>query len=260
MIRRDRSDRDSSRCPRRRRSRARTCPSRRRTHRPPQARSSEFDPKTRSTRLAVHRTSPFVRQHPSNESAASNVGFHCVPMSRRLTSARREALAWSGADHGDDPHRDPGKARWQTRGPVGTLRCGNEITEVKPWRTSSLSSEPARSVSPARPSREAVHTLVDKATGIGEITGLVHAASVSPSQASPETILHVDLYGTSVGERDRARWVGHCHLVPVWPPATRPHHRTEPRASVSILPTVRQIVHTGRRPACSQRSAPSSRP
>jgi hypothetical protein len=43
-----------------------------------------------------------------------------------------------------------------------------------------------------------VHTLVDKATGIGEITGLVHAAGVSPSQASPETILHVDLYGTAV--------------------------------------------------------------
>jgi len=47
-------------------------------------------------------------------------------------------------------------------------------------------------------SREAVHALVDKATGIAEITGLIHAAGVSPSQASPETILHVDLYGTAV--------------------------------------------------------------
>ena len=37
-----------------------------------------------------------------------------------------------------------------------------------------------------------------KATGIGEIVGLIHAAGVSPSQASPETILHVDLYGTAV--------------------------------------------------------------
>ena len=47
-------------------------------------------------------------------------------------------------------------------------------------------------------SREAVHALVEKATGLGDITGLIHAAGVSPSQASPETILRVDLYGTAV--------------------------------------------------------------
>ena len=43
-----------------------------------------------------------------------------------------------------------------------------------------------------------MHALVGQATGIGEIVGLIHAAGVSPSQASPETILHVDLYGTAV--------------------------------------------------------------
>ena len=47
-------------------------------------------------------------------------------------------------------------------------------------------------------SREAVHALVNTANGIGEITGLIHAAGVSPSQAAPETVLHVDLYGTAV--------------------------------------------------------------
>jgi NAD(P)-dependent dehydrogenase (short-subunit alcohol dehydrogenase family) len=47
-------------------------------------------------------------------------------------------------------------------------------------------------------SRESVHALVETATAIGEITGLVHAAGVSPSQAPPETILHVDLYGTAL--------------------------------------------------------------
>src|ERR1700752_1358269 len=46
--------------------------------------------------------------------------------------------------------------------------------------------------------REEGRTLVGKATGIGEVLGLIHAAGVSPSQASPETILHVDLYGTAV--------------------------------------------------------------
>ena len=47
-------------------------------------------------------------------------------------------------------------------------------------------------------SREDVHTLVEKATGLGEVTGLIHAAGVSPTQASPETILKVDLYGTAL--------------------------------------------------------------
>lgn len=47
-------------------------------------------------------------------------------------------------------------------------------------------------------SREAVKALVKTATGLGEITGLIHAAGVSPSQASPETILKVDLYGTAL--------------------------------------------------------------
>ena len=47
-------------------------------------------------------------------------------------------------------------------------------------------------------SREAVHALVETATGLGEVTGLIHAAGVSPSQASPSTILRVDLYGTAL--------------------------------------------------------------
>ena len=47
-------------------------------------------------------------------------------------------------------------------------------------------------------SRDAVHALVETATGLGEVTGLIHAAGVSPSQASPSTILEVDLYGTAL--------------------------------------------------------------
>jgi NAD(P)-dependent dehydrogenase (short-subunit alcohol dehydrogenase family) len=47
-------------------------------------------------------------------------------------------------------------------------------------------------------SRESVHTLVETAVGFGDITGLIHAAGVSPSQASPATILAVDLYGTAL--------------------------------------------------------------
>ena len=47
-------------------------------------------------------------------------------------------------------------------------------------------------------SREAVHALVKTATALGDVTGLIHAAGVSPSQASPATILKVDLYGTAL--------------------------------------------------------------
>lgn len=47
-------------------------------------------------------------------------------------------------------------------------------------------------------SRVSVHTLVQTATAIGRVMGLIHAAGVSPSQASPATILKVDLYGTAL--------------------------------------------------------------
>ena len=47
-------------------------------------------------------------------------------------------------------------------------------------------------------SRESVHALVGAATALGSVTGVIHAAGVSPSQASPQTILEVDLYGTSL--------------------------------------------------------------
>ena len=47
-------------------------------------------------------------------------------------------------------------------------------------------------------SRESVHALVETATAIGIITGVIHAAGVSPTQASPATILKVDLYGTAL--------------------------------------------------------------
>jgi NAD(P)-dependent dehydrogenase (short-subunit alcohol dehydrogenase family) len=47
-------------------------------------------------------------------------------------------------------------------------------------------------------SREAVHALVEKATSLGHVTGLIRAAGVSPTQASPATILKVDLYGTAL--------------------------------------------------------------
>ncbi|QPJ84908.1 SDR family oxidoreductase [Sarcina sp. JB2] len=47
-------------------------------------------------------------------------------------------------------------------------------------------------------SRESILNIIAKAKEYGDITMLVNAAGVSPSQASIETILKVDLYGTAV--------------------------------------------------------------
>ena len=47
-------------------------------------------------------------------------------------------------------------------------------------------------------SRDSILALIDTARSCGEISMLVNAAGVSPSQASVETILRVDLYGTAV--------------------------------------------------------------
>lgn len=47
-------------------------------------------------------------------------------------------------------------------------------------------------------SRESVHALAELAASLGPVRGVIHAAGVSPTQAAPETILRVDLYGTAV--------------------------------------------------------------
>lgn len=47
-------------------------------------------------------------------------------------------------------------------------------------------------------SRESIFNMIDEAKKYGPITMLVNGAGVSPSQASIETILNVDLYGTAV--------------------------------------------------------------
>jgi NAD(P)-dependent dehydrogenase (short-subunit alcohol dehydrogenase family) len=47
-------------------------------------------------------------------------------------------------------------------------------------------------------SRDSIQALIERATAIGPVMGMIHAAGVSPSQAAPATILRVDLYGTAV--------------------------------------------------------------
>jgi NAD(P)-dependent dehydrogenase (short-subunit alcohol dehydrogenase family) len=45
--------------------------------------------------------------------------------------------------------------------------------------------------------RDAVEALADKAAGMGPVTQVIHAAGVSPTQATTERVLHVDLLGTA---------------------------------------------------------------
>jgi NAD(P)-dependent dehydrogenase (short-subunit alcohol dehydrogenase family) len=47
-------------------------------------------------------------------------------------------------------------------------------------------------------SRTSVHALVETATAIGDIFGVIHSAGLSPTQAPPAAILKVDLYGTAL--------------------------------------------------------------
>lgn len=68
-------------------------------------------------------------------------------------------------------------------------------------RTGKTLSDAGFSVSTAKvdvSSRASVHGLVETAASLGEISGVIHAAGVSPSQALPEMILKVDLYGTAL--------------------------------------------------------------
>jgi NAD(P)-dependent dehydrogenase (short-subunit alcohol dehydrogenase family) len=47
-------------------------------------------------------------------------------------------------------------------------------------------------------SRQSVHALAEMAAVSGDVTGVIHAAGVSPTQAPPGVILAVDLYGTAL--------------------------------------------------------------
>lgn len=47
-------------------------------------------------------------------------------------------------------------------------------------------------------SRASVHALAMQAQALGDVFGVIHAAGVSPSQAPPAVILHVDLLGTAL--------------------------------------------------------------
>jgi NAD(P)-dependent dehydrogenase (short-subunit alcohol dehydrogenase family) len=89
-------------------------------------------------------------------------------------------------------------------------------------------------------SRPSVQALVEFATARGEITGVIHAAGVSPSQASPETILAVDLYGTALVLEEFGNVIAKCGAGVVI--ASQSGHRlgaltAEQNAALATTPT-----------------------
>ncbi len=76
-----------------------------------------------------------------------------------------------------------------------------DINEANVEKASVVLSEAGFDVSTTKidvSSRQSVLSLITVAQALGDIVGLIHAAGVSPSQASPATILKVDLYGTAI--------------------------------------------------------------
>lgn len=82
---------------------------------------------------------------------------------------------------------------------VADLHPGNAVAAAK---TLSDAGFDVTSAEVDVAARDSVISLAGLAASMGEVTGLIHAAGVSPSQAPIETILRVDLYGTALVLRE----------------------------------------------------------
>lgn len=75
-------------------------------------------------------------------------------------------------------------------------------------------------------SQVSVQALSQKASQLGSINGLILSAGVSPSQASPEMILKVDLYGTAIVLEEFGQTIAHGGAAVVI--ASQSGHRLPP--------------------------------
>ncbi len=78
---------------------------------------------------------------------------------------------------------------------VGDNKIENAQTVVKILNEAGFDAVPVKM---DLSSRDSIRAFIAEAQGFGDITMMINAAGVSPSQASVETILKVDLYGTAV--------------------------------------------------------------
>lgn len=72
-----------------------------------------------------------------------------------------------------------------------------EITEAVEYTLSRAGFDVSTTIVDVS-SRESVQKLVKEACRLGDVKGLIHTAGLSPSQAQPQDIIKVDLYGTAV--------------------------------------------------------------
>jgi NAD(P)-dependent dehydrogenase (short-subunit alcohol dehydrogenase family) len=104
-------------------------------------------------------------------------------------------------------------------------------------------------------SRVSVRALVERAAGMGNIMGVIHAAGVSPSQAPVKTILAVDLYGTAVLLEEFGRVIApggngiviasqSGHRLPALSPAEDKALATTPAEQLLALPILQGIDDT----------------
>ncbi len=104
-------------------------------------------------------------------------------------------------------------------------------------------------------SKEDILKLVEFATCKGEVTNVVNAAGVSPSQAPVEEILRVDLYGTSVLLEEFGRIIAHGgsgvvissqsgHRLPALPQQQNDALAMTPADELLQLPFLRDITDT----------------
>ena len=104
-------------------------------------------------------------------------------------------------------------------------------------------------------SRESILSLIEHARQYGDITNLVNAAGVSPSQAPVATILKVDLYGTSVLLEEFGKIIAEGgsgivissqsgHRLPALPEEQNTALATAPTEELLSLPFIASITDT----------------
>lgn len=104
-------------------------------------------------------------------------------------------------------------------------------------------------------SRESLLALIDHARSFGPIANVINAAGVSPSQAPVETILKVDLYGTSVLLEEFGKVIAEGgsgvvissqsgHRLPALPEEQNAALATAPTEELLALPFLASITDT----------------
>ena len=104
-------------------------------------------------------------------------------------------------------------------------------------------------------SRDSLRALIDHARSFGPIANVINAAGVSPSQAPVETILKVDLYGTSVLLEEFGKVIAEGgsgvvitsqsgHRLPALPEEQNAALATAPTEELLALPFLASITDT----------------